>query len=123
MPANIFAELPATALEHEVFSELLVQPGLTIERIVSTGQASPPDFWYDQADDEWVLLLSGEAMLRLEEEVEARHLSAGDYLHLPAHCRHRIDWTHPDQPTIWLAVHYRNNNNFKADETSLSLLP
>lgn len=104
--ANLFAGLPATPATAEQFAELLARPGLRIERIVSTGQCSPPDFWYDQAEGEWVLLLQGEAKLRLADEAEARHLKAGDFLDIAPHRRHRVDWTPVDRTTIWLAVFY-----------------
>ena len=90
----------------EQFSELFTRPGLHIECIVSTGQSSPEGFWYDQPDGEWVVVIQGEARLRFADESEARHLKAGDYLDIAAHRRHRIDWTTPEQATIWLAVHY-----------------
>lgn len=104
--SNLFA-IPPTALAAEQFSELLARPGLRIERIVSTGQCSPPDFWYDQADGEWVALLQGEARLRFADEAAARHLRAGDCVDIAPHRRHRVDWTPADQVTIWLAVFYR----------------
>lgn len=106
LPANLFEQLPAPGSDAEQFFELLARPGLRIERIVSTGQASPPGFWYDQDDGEWVLVLTGEARLRFEDEGEARPLKAGDFVHIAPHRRHRVDWTHPEQPTVWLAVHY-----------------
>ena len=77
---NLFAGLPRSTLENEQFCELLARPGLRIERIVSTGQASPEGFWYDQPDGEWVLLIQGEAGLRFTDEAEARHLRAGDFV-------------------------------------------
>ena len=104
--ANIFTDLPRSTAKSEEFSELLARPNLKIERIVSTGQASPPNFWYDQPDGEWVLLIQGEAKLRLADEPAARHLKAGDFLDIPAHQKHRVDWTPTDQITIWLAIHY-----------------
>jgi cupin 2 domain-containing protein len=91
---NLLADAPA-ALAGEDLRTLLTTPDLRIERIVSTGQASPPGFWYDQA----TLLIEGEAAPRL--------LTPGSYLHLPAHCRHRVEWTSTDTPTVWLAVHHR----------------
>ena len=103
---NIFGLIPALTATSEEFTELLARPGLKIERIVSTGQSSPPDFWYDQPTGEWVLLLQGEAKLRFADEAAARHLKAGDFLDFPAHTRHRVDWTPDDQVTIWLAIHY-----------------
>ena len=100
---NIFDNLPDGADEEEL-TDLLKRPGVHIERIVSTGQASPPGFWYDQAHDEWVILLSGAAGLLVEGEAEQR-LTPGDYLFLPAHTRHRVTLTAKDEPTVWLAVH------------------
>jgi cupin 2 domain-containing protein len=102
---NLFSGMPTGRQSDEVYTELLAQPGLRIERIVSCGQASPPEFWYDQAEGEWVVLLEGEARLLIEGEPEVRTLSPGDWIHLPPHCRHRVEWTPPDRKTIWLAVH------------------
>ncbi|HSG21586.1 MAG TPA: cupin [Azonexus sp.] len=103
---NFFSQLPRSTAENEQFSDLLKRPGLRIERIVSTGQASPPDFWYDQPTSEWVLLVQGEAKLRFADEAEARHLQAGDFIEIAAQRKHRVDWTPPSTITIWLAVHY-----------------
>lgn len=103
---NLFANLPRSTLENEQFFELLKRSGLRIERILSTGQSSPPDFWYEQAEGEWVLLLQGEAHLRFADEAESHHLKAGDYLDIAAHRRHRVDWTSADETTVWLAIHY-----------------
>lgn len=93
-------------MAQEQFQALFASPLIRIERIVSLGQASPPGFWYDQPMDEWVLLLSGSARLRLHGDTEDRSMQTGDYLLIPAHVRHRVEWTAPDQPTIWLAVHF-----------------
>jgi len=103
--ANLFAGLPATPQPDEIVDVLAQGPQARIERIVSTGQASPPGFWYDQPWDEWVVLLSGAAILRLDGEPEPRRLAPGDHLLIPAHRRHRVEWTSPDEPTVWLAVH------------------
>jgi cupin 2 domain-containing protein len=105
---NLFANIPS-ALPAELSEKLLCTGDLRIERIVSRGHTSPPDFWYDQAEHEWVLLLQGAARLRLIDSNELEQiveLKAGDYLHLPAHQRHRVEWTMPDTDTIWLAVFY-----------------
>ncbi len=104
--ASIFADLQRSTAADEQISELLSRRGLRIERIVSTGQCSPPGFWYDQPDGEWVLLLRGAARLRFADETEARELRPGDFVDISAHRRHRVDWTDPDQPTVWLAIHY-----------------
>lgn len=102
---NLLDTLPVPA-DSEQFTELLARPGLRIERIVSTGQASPPGFWYDQPDGEWVLVVAGEASLRFADEQQPRALKAGDFLEIAPHRRHRVEWTHPEQPTVWLAIHY-----------------
>lgn len=103
-PPNLFRDLPASPSE-ELFQTLLNAPNCRIERIVSRGHASPEGFWYDQDEHEWVMLLTGAARLRFEGE-EPLALSPGDYLNIPAHRRHRVEWTDPDQPTVWLAVFY-----------------
>lgn len=100
---NLFAEIPSR-LPDELFTTLLDAPDVRIERIVSHGHASPADFWYDQKQHEWVLLLKGAARLQIEEDLV--EMKAGDALKIPAHQRHRVDWTTPDEPTIWLAVFY-----------------
>jgi cupin 2 domain-containing protein len=101
---NLFAV--AHALTAELVDALLSRPGLRIERIVSQGQASPAGFWYDQAEGEWVLVLAGAARLRFEDEPDARLLGPGDWLDIAPRRRHRVDWTDPAVPTIWLAVFY-----------------
>jgi cupin 2 domain-containing protein len=103
---NLFANLPS-ALSAEQLDVLLSTPGLKIERIVSHGQTSPEGFWYDQDDNEWVVVVAGAASVLIEGEAEPRALKAGDHLNIPAHTRHRVAWTDPSQPTIWLAVHYK----------------
>lgn len=103
---NLYTDLPASSLATEQFTDLLQHPGLRIERIVSTGQHSPADFWYDQDEAEWVLLLQGEAGVRFADEDKARTLRAGDYLDIAPHRRHRVEWTAADQITVWLAVFY-----------------
>jgi cupin 2 domain-containing protein len=103
---NLLASV-AERLDAEQIDTLLARDDLRIERIVSTGQASPPGFWYDQDWAEWVLVVAGSAGLLFEDEAEPRILRPGDYLLIPAHRRHRVAWTDVGHPTIWLAVHYR----------------
>jgi cupin 2 domain-containing protein len=102
---NLFAPIPAQITE-EIFQVLLSTAHFRLERIVSAGQATPPGEWYDQDTHEWVALLTGSAGLRFEDEPEPRVLSPGDYLLIPAHRRHRVEWTDPARPTVWLALHY-----------------
>ncbi len=92
-----------TRSEEEVHT-LLSDGSLRIERIVSRGHSSPPGFWYDQDEDEWVMLLSGAARLRLRDPDEEVALAPGDHLWLPAHRPHRVEWTDPERETVWLAV-------------------
>lgn len=102
---NFFADAPAQAAE-EIFTTLAESQGARVERIVSTGQSSPPGFWYDQDWTEWVLILAGSAGLLLDGDSAPRVLLPGDYLEIPARKRHRVEWTDARQPTIWLAVHF-----------------
>ena len=105
-PHNLFAAIP-TPLADELVTTLLRAKNLRIERIVSEGQKSPEGFWYDQNEHEWVIVLSGLAAVEFEGEPEPVELDPGDYLHIPAHRRHRVAWTSPDVQTVWLAVLYR----------------
>lgn len=100
--SNLLADLP-DASGGEVFQALLRRPGCRIERIVSYGQVTPVDRPYVQAHEEWVLLLAGRAIVSVEG-VEKR-LLPGDHLLIPAHAVHRVTFTDPDNPTIWLALH------------------
>ncbi len=103
---NLFDGIPAQ-LPQEHVKALLATPDTRIERIVSRGQASAPDVWYDQDDAEWVMVVAGSAGLLFEGEGAPRVLKAGDYIEIPAHVRHRVAWTDATQPTVWLAVHHR----------------
>ncbi len=100
---NIF-RLPNEQLSTEIFEALIPDQGVLIERIISSGQASPEGEWYDQERDEWVVLLQGAAELGWETG-RRQKLEAGDWLLIPAHERHRVLWTSQETPCIWLAVH------------------
>jgi cupin 2 domain-containing protein len=102
---SLFAALPLREAAERV-DDLLAGGPFRLLRIVSSGQATPPGEWYDQADDEWVVLLRGAAAVRLAAEAAPRRLAPGDWLLLPAGCRHRVEWTAPDGPTVWLALHH-----------------
>lgn len=102
-PTNLFADLPGH-LPDELFTTLLEAAEVHIERIVSHGHASPEGFWYDQDQHEWVMVLKGAARLRFQDgQIE---LKPGDFVNIPARKKHRVEWTTPHEPTIWLAVHY-----------------
>ena len=102
---TLLTGLPPHQAEEQV-ERLIEGPTVRIERIVSTGQASPPGFWYDQPDDEFVVLLAGAARLRFEEGDLTLDLRPGDWVEIPAHVRHRVESTEAEPATVWLAVHY-----------------
>lgn len=106
MEGNLFSHTACTAATPEFFETLLERPGLRIERIVSHGQASPPGFWFDQGQAEFVVLLSGQAILRFEDETDPRQLKAGDWLYIAPRRRHRVEWTAESVNTRWLAIHF-----------------
>ena len=101
---NIFNAIPGN-LEAEVFEQLLANDGITIERIISKGHKSPESGWYDQDENEWVIVLKGEAILLFEDGTRMT-MKEGDFINIKAHTKHQVEWTAPDRETIWLAVHY-----------------
>ncbi len=103
--SNVFENLPQD-LKEEFFEDLLRMPRLRIERIVSRGHGTPKGFWYDQKQHEWVMVLKGRAGLNMEGCGNVLVLNPGDWVNIPARCRHRVEWTEPDEETIWLAIHY-----------------
>lgn len=101
--SNLFADIPYR-VPKELVQTILNKPNVRIERIVSRGHVSPEGFWYDQDQHEFVVLLQGAARLRFEDEL--LDMKPGSFVDIAAHRRHRVEWTTPDEPTIWLAVHY-----------------
>jgi cupin 2 domain-containing protein len=104
LTANIFDNVPTDL--PELVEVLVENKHVRIERIVSTGQTSPDGFWYDQEEAEWVVVLKGEAKLLFEGDDEPIHMRQGDFVNIPAHRKHQVEWTTPDVPTVWLAVFY-----------------
>ncbi len=102
---NIYSVVPVRAPE-EIFETLAESGEVRIERIVSDAHASPEGFWYDQDESEWVMVLEGSAGLRFGGEEEILVLKPGDWVDIPAHVRHRVEWTDPGEKTIWVAVFY-----------------
>lgn len=102
---SLFENLPQQALPNELFDILLQGKAFKLERIVSTGQVTPDDLWMDQVEDEWVLLLQGEAVLLFDDEEEL-NLAPGDYCLISAHRRHRVSWTDPKRICIWLTLSF-----------------
>jgi cupin 2 domain-containing protein len=104
MKENLFEGIPKSAPD-EIFTELLKADSVRVERIVSFGQSSPNGFWYDQPENEWVILLEGSAQIKLQDRFV--NLTAGDYLNIPSGTRHRVEKTAVDRRTVWLAVFYK----------------
>lgn len=104
-PGNLFENIPAN-LSEERFDTLLEKGDLRLERIVSRGHVTPEGHWYDQPEDEWVTLLRGGATIIIDGREKPVEMKPGDHLLLPAHCRHRVVWTDPEQDTVWLALHF-----------------
>lgn len=102
---SLFSNIPNT-LPEEVMEDLVNTSQIRIERILSHGQSSPDEGWYEQEEHEWVLVVQGKAVLAYDDDTELR-LSAGDYVNIPAGVKHRVAWTDPEQVTIWLAIFYR----------------
>lgn len=105
-PQNLFDPLPA-ALPAELFETLAEKEGLKIERILSRGQSTPEEQWLNQETHEWVVLLKGRARLAFEGRPEVQELGPGDYIHIAPGVRHRVEWTSPNETSVWLAVHYQ----------------
>jgi len=102
---HLLTDLPPP-LPAEAVNLLARGTAARIERIVSHGHGSPPGFWYDQPENEWVLVVQGEALLRFETDDPRLHLTACCYVNIAAHERHRLEWTQPGIDTVWLAVFY-----------------
>ena len=103
---NLFDDLPVT-LPNELVTILAQNQHIRFERIVSNGHTCPDGFWYDQDEHEWVVVLNGEARLDFEDG-ESLHMKLGDHVLIPPHRRHRVEWTTSNEPTVWLAIFYRN---------------
>jgi cupin 2 domain-containing protein len=103
--SNLLNDIPAH-LPEELVQTLVRTPDVQIVRVVSKGHASPAGFWYDQDEHEFVVLISGAARLVFEDQAEPLEMFAGSRVNIPAHRRHRVEWTDPAQPTVWLGVFY-----------------
>ncbi len=102
---NIFSEIPDD-LKDEIFQNLFEKENLKIERIISNGQTTPEDFWYDQNQNEFVILLKGKAKILFEIDLEEVELNTGDYILIEARKKHKVIFTSKNETTIWLAVHF-----------------
>jgi cupin 2 domain-containing protein len=104
---NIF-ETELEKPKEELFETILNNKNFKLERIITNGQTTPPGEWYNQENDEWVVLLKGSAMLLFEDE-KFIILNQGDHILIPKHCKHRVQWVDPNQECIWLALHFKEN--------------
>ena len=104
---NLYENMP-NHIPQELFQEILKTKNIKVERIVSKGHSSEVDYWYDQEENEWVILLKGSAGLLFEGDEKAVVLRPGSYINIPAHTKHRVEWTDPEMVTIWLAVYYKD---------------
>jgi cupin 2 domain-containing protein len=102
---NIFSDIPEQTPK-EILETIIKSDQVKIERIISRGQATTDGDWYNQNQNEWVLILKGNAGLLFEDSEEIVIMKTGDYINIPAHKKHRVEWTDPKEETIWLAVHY-----------------
>lgn len=107
---NIFSAIPRD-LSREVFETLIENDSIKIERIVSKGQQTP---WYDQEQNEWVMILKGQAVISFDDQTSVQ-LKEGDFINIPSHKKHRVSWTDPEQETIWLAIHYKRPTTVSGD--------
>ncbi len=102
---NIFSSIPDD-IQQELFQDILTTDNFKIERILSKGHSSPAGYWYDQDKSEWVILLKGSAGIRFEDQDYIIELKPGDYLNIPAHLKHRVEWTDQKTETVWIAIFY-----------------
>ena len=105
MLQNIF-QTKGISTKKEYFEEVLSTPDFRLERIISKGHATPEGEWYDQDQNEWVMLLKGKAALRFVDTDVRTVLCPGDYLLIPAHQRHRVEWTSAEEETVWMALFF-----------------
>ena len=108
--SNIFHNIP-DELKDELFQDIINTPAFRLERIVSRGHTTAPDFWYDQDKAEWVMLLSGEAVLLFKRDNRRIRMTPGDHILIPAHEKHRVEWTATDRDTVWLTLHFTDTKN------------
>ena len=103
---NLFDDLPEFPFPAEITQNLFARQDIRIERIISSGQVSPPDFWYDQPQNEWILVLSGNAVIKFKMPDQIFQLESGSYLYIPAHQLHRVEKTSDAENTLWLAIFF-----------------
>lgn len=103
---NFFSNIPEI-IPNEIIETILSAENIRIERIISNGHKSPENFWYNQKENEWVIVLEGKAQIKFEDDSIVT-LDKGDFIYIPAFRKHRVEWTEPDKLTIWLAVFFNS---------------
>ena len=101
---NLFSNIP-NDLSDEFFEDIVATDNVRIERIISNGQTSPDEGWYDQSQNEWVIVIKGRAQLTFENG-DVVNLVAGDHINIPSHTKHKVSYTDTSDITVWLAVFY-----------------
>ena len=104
--SNIYTDIPKD-LPDELLEKIIQNGSFKLERIISKGHSTPKGKWYDQNEEEWVVVLKGSAGISIEGEAGTVVLKPGDYIHLPAHLKHRVEWTDATTETVWLALYYQ----------------
>ena len=105
---NLFQGIPENFTE-EYFDDIIETTGFRLERIVSRGHVTPEGTWYDQDHDEWVMVVQGRAVIVFEQGNTEIEMGPGDHILIPAHERHRVEWTIENEDTVWLALHFRSD--------------
>ncbi|MEZ8697176.1 cupin domain-containing protein [Vibrio lentus] len=103
--SNIYSDVPSS-IPDEIFNDIIATENVRIERILSHGHSSPEQGWYDQDENEWVMVLEGQGVIEFEDG-RLVTLSKGDYINIAAREKHKVLGTDKDAVTIWLAVFYR----------------
>ena len=102
---NLFLNIP-DKIKSEIFDPIIKNEKFRLERIISQGQSTPEGEWLEQDNDEWVVLLTGKARIRFEDDKDSYLMESGEYIYIPSRKRHRVEWTPSDKQTVWLALHF-----------------
>ena len=103
---NFFSKIPELQPGMEEIENILRHGNVRIERITGSGAVSPDGFWFDQDENEWVMLLQGDAVIEFTDGTKTQ-MTAGSYISLPAHEKHRLVYTSSDPACIWLAFFWK----------------
>jgi len=87
----------------EYYETLVERPGFRVERIMSAGHTSPAEGWYEQNENETVVLLKGHAVLEFENDRKVE-MNVGDMLTIQQYEKHKVAYTSKNPECVWLAV-------------------